>query len=69
MQNLGGDGMVSADARLAWLCDFIETWIVRAEAEKRAMSFLATERLRLDGELVVLRVLRGMIVTGVEEVT
>ncbi len=54
--------MATADAKLAWLRDFIDTWILRAEAEKRAMSMLSTARLRLDGELAVLRTIRGMIV-------
>jgi len=58
--------MASAEAKLAWLTDFIETWIIRAEAEKHAMSE-CSERIRLDGELVALRVLYGLIVSGVEE--
>ena len=54
--------MASAEARLAWLQDFIETWIIRTEAEKHAMSE-CSERIRLDGELVALRVLYGLIVS------
>ncbi len=83
--------MATADAKLAWLRDFVESWIVRAEAEKYAMPVYSehprpewledfaeswairaeaekrampecSERIRLDGELSVLRVIRGMIV-------
>jgi len=54
--------MASAEARLAWLTDFIETWIIRTEAEKHTMPE-CSERIRLDGELTALRVLRNMIVS------
>ena len=55
--------MGSPEARMVWLLDFIESWIVRAEAEKHAMPE-CSERVRLDGELKALRVLRNMIVCG-----
>jgi hypothetical protein len=59
--------MASAEARLAWLLDVVEIWIIRTEAEKHAMSE-CSERIRLDGELVALRVLYALIVSGREEI-
>jgi len=59
--------MASAEGKLAWLLDVVEIWIIRTEAEKHAVSE-CSERIRLDGELVALRVLYALIVSGREEI-